>query len=93
MTRNLFLLVAAAALSCVVSCGGNHNDYDASGTFEAEEVTVSSEADGRIIELQLQIANSLLSRSEKRTVSIPWSAVQKVGPEIIIIDMDTDLLR
>lgn len=50
-------------------------------------------ADGRIIELQLQIANSLLSRSEKRTVSIPWSAVQKVGPEIIIIDMDTDLLR
>ena len=50
-------------------------------------------ANGRIIELQLQIANSLLSRSEKRTVSIPWSAVQKVGPEIIIIDMDTDLLR
>lgn len=53
MTRNLFLLVAAVALSCVVSCGGNHNDYDASGTFEAEEVTVSSEADGRIIELNV----------------------------------------
>lgn len=31
-----------------VSCNGNKNDYDASGSFEAEETIISSEASGTI---------------------------------------------
>ncbi len=36
------------------SCGNGKPYYDASGTFEATEVVVSSEASGRIIELNLK---------------------------------------
>ena len=77
MTRNLFLLVAAAALSCVVSCGGNHNDYDASGTFEAEEVTVSSEADGRIIELNVTEGSLLYAGQEYGLIDTVQLYLQK----------------
>ncbi len=48
---------------------------------------------GRIIELQLQTAGGWLSRKEKHTIAIPWSAVQKVGPEIIIVEMDGEIIR
>ena len=42
MKRFLILALCAGA----TACGGNKNGYDASGTFEATEVIVSSEANG-----------------------------------------------
>ncbi len=41
-------LVAATAV--LVSCGGNGSRYDAEGSFESTEVTVSAEATGKILE-------------------------------------------
>ncbi len=41
-------LIAAAAV--LVSCGGNGSRYDAEGSFESEEITVSAEATGKILE-------------------------------------------
>ena len=35
------------------SCGKNQNDFDATGTFEATEVMVSSEASGRILSFDI----------------------------------------
>ena len=35
------------------SCGNNQNEFDATGTFEATEVTVSSEASGKILFLDI----------------------------------------
>ena len=37
----------------LVSCGNRKNDFDATGTFEATEITVSSEASGRILSLNI----------------------------------------
>jgi HlyD family secretion protein len=37
----------------LVSCGNRKNDFDAAGTFEATEITVSSEASGRILSLDI----------------------------------------
>ena len=37
-----------------ISCGNKSNEFDATGTFEAEEVTVSSEMSGKILSLNLQ---------------------------------------
>lgn len=51
-TMKIFTALAAAIL-LFPSCGGNGNGYDASGTFEATEVVVSSEANGKIISLNL----------------------------------------
>ena len=44
----------ALAVSCIalfVSCAGGEKKFDATGTFEATEVTVSSEAAGKILSL------------------------------------------
>ena len=40
-------------VSFLLSCGKKQNDFDAMGTFEATEVTVSSEASGRILSLDV----------------------------------------
>lgn len=41
---------AILAVSCLfLSCGNRQHDFDATGTFEATEVTVSAEASGRIM--------------------------------------------
>ena len=36
------------------SCGRNSNKYDASGNFEADETIISSEATGKILQLNLE---------------------------------------
>lgn len=41
--------VLLAALLACAACTGNDNDFDATGTFEATEVTVSAETTGRIL--------------------------------------------
>ena len=45
---DLILTIAIAAVS--VSCGTNRTGYDAEGYFESTEVTVSAEANGRILD-------------------------------------------
>ena len=41
------------------ACGNTDNDFDASGTFEATEILVSSEANGKIMELNLEEGDRL----------------------------------
>ena len=41
------------------SCGNTDNDFDASGTFEATEILVSSEANGKIMELNIEEGDRL----------------------------------
>ena len=37
-----------------VSCKNNKNDFDASGTFEAVETIVSAEANGKILQFNVE---------------------------------------
>ena len=48
MKKILILLLAALTLT---ACHTDHNDYDASGIFEATEVVVSAKAQGEIMQL------------------------------------------
>ena len=48
--KRIFIIVTAFALT---ACGNSKNDFDASGTFEATEVTVSSEQNGKILCLNI----------------------------------------
>lgn len=41
------------------SCAGKKNDFDASGTFEAEEIIISSEASGRIRQFNIEEGQTL----------------------------------
>jgi HlyD family secretion protein len=47
------------AAVCLVSCGGQDKELDATGVFEATEVVVSSEASGRIMEFTIQEGSPL----------------------------------
>lgn len=49
--KTAFLL---ATTLLFVACGNNNGDYDASGIFETTEVIVSSETNGKILELNLE---------------------------------------
>lgn len=56
MRQYIYLNIIFAALSATLlftACQSNKSLYDASGTFEAEEVIVSSEGDGKIISFDI----------------------------------------
>lgn len=60
MTR---ILISGFALLALAACNGNDNDFDASGTFEADEVIVSSSANGKILWLNLEEGSVLVKDS------------------------------
>ena len=57
-TFNKIQLLLAISL-VFASCGKSKDDFDASGTFEATEVIVSSEATGRILSLNMEEGQTL----------------------------------
>lgn len=58
MIKTTPFLFAVLVLS-LSACKNNDDDYDASGTFEADEIIVSSEASGRIIQLDIDEGSQL----------------------------------
>lgn len=55
MKRTILLL----AVALVAGCSGRNGSYDASGTFEATEIIVSSEANGKIMRFDVEEGNLL----------------------------------
>ncbi len=49
MNRNATFTILAAVVFTAISCSSGKKDYDATGTFEATEVTVSAEQNGRLV--------------------------------------------
>jgi len=60
MTR---FLISASILLMLAACNGRDSDFDASGTFEADEVIVSSSANGKILWLNLEEGSVLAKDS------------------------------
>lgn len=53
--KSKFLIVAVITISTLMlSCSSGNGDFDATGTFESEEIIVSSEASGKIIKLDVE---------------------------------------
>lgn len=50
--KHLLIIIGIAAL--FASCSSNKNESDAFGTFEATEITVSSEVDGRLLDFDIE---------------------------------------
>lgn len=51
MQKKIYLVLLATTL--LVSCRDSHKDYDATGSFEGVEITVSAEAAGRVLHLDI----------------------------------------
>lgn len=58
------LLAALGATSLWTACSGGLPDYDATGTFEATEVLVSSEAQGKLLTFDVEEGDSLKAGQE-----------------------------
>src|SRR5437868_13858551 len=55
----LIKTLAAACLMLNVACNSKSGKYDASGTFEADEVVVSTMASGKILSLNVEEGSAL----------------------------------
>ncbi|MEO7308064.1 MAG: HlyD family efflux transporter periplasmic adaptor subunit [Ferruginibacter sp.] len=56
-------LVPLFFITCFASCKNGKEKYDATGTFEAEEIIVSAEATGRILQFNVEEGASLVKDS------------------------------
>jgi HlyD family secretion protein len=56
-TKRFFTIIASAALAS--ACGGNGNNFDASGIFEATEILVSAKGIGEIMRLDVHEGQSV----------------------------------
>lgn len=63
MKRSRFMLIALLAL-LYTSCSKKDGQYDASGTFEATEVMVSSEVAGRILAFDIREGQVLIANQQ-----------------------------
>ena len=81
MKRILYLF---AAVNIMVSCNGNKSTADGSGTFEAEEVIVSSELNGRILELNVKEGDTLSKGTTAAVIDASNLELQKQQVEASI---------
>lgn len=58
------ILVAIAAMAGLMSCSKSNSDYDAAGNFEATEITVSSEASGKLLVFNVEEGQTLQAGEE-----------------------------
>ncbi len=57
--KNPINFISFMVLAFLYSCSNENNNYDATGTFEAEEFIISSEANGKILELKIEEGDTL----------------------------------
>ena len=65
--KNFFLVAGIAVLA---SCSNGNSKYDASGTFESDEVIVSAEQNGQLLVFNVQEGDSL-AKELLSAISIP----------------------
>lgn len=57
--KSFKLFTTLSTLLLLLSCGNREGDYDATGSFEATEIIVSSQANGKILELNVNEGDQL----------------------------------
>jgi HlyD family secretion protein len=76
----LFRLLTTLSVSALLfSCSNGKGDYDATGSFEATEIIVSSQANGRILELGLNEGDQLEQGQEVGLIDSTQLYLQKMS--------------
>ena len=83
MKRRLQFLTAISSL-ILLSCNGEDNKFDATGTFEADEVIVSSELSGKILRFDVEEGQSFSKDSIVGIVDAENISLQKEQMEASI---------
>lgn len=72
--KKYIVIISAFVLS---SCNNSDNKYDASGTFEADEIMVVAEANGEILNLNLEEGQKLLANQQLGVIDPKSTELQK----------------
>ncbi|MBR1448312.1 MAG: HlyD family efflux transporter periplasmic adaptor subunit [Prevotella sp.] len=72
-------MILAAGLVVLAGCGNNEKEYDATGTFEATEVTVSAEQNGTLLRFDISEGDQLDSGREVGLIDTTqtWLKIQQ----------------
>ena len=73
--------IMAAGLAVLASCGNKEKEYDATGTFEATEVTVAAEQSGTLMKFEVDEGDELAFGQEVGLVDTTqvWLKIQQLG--------------
>ncbi len=82
-----FKFPALILITILAACSSNKNKFDASGTFEAEEVIVSAELSGKILSLQVEEGSTLAKDSIVGAIDAINVSLQKEQVEASIASL------
>ena len=73
--------ICAAGLAVLASCGSNEKEYDATGTFEATEVTVAAEQSGALVKFDVNEGDEIALGKEMGLIDTTqiWLKIQQAG--------------
>lgn len=73
--------IMAAGLAVLASCGSNEKEYDATGTFEATEVTVAAEQSGALMKFDVNEGDEITLGKEVGLIDTTqiWLKIQQAG--------------
>lgn len=92
--RNSISILSAAIL--LSACGNSENIYDATGTFEATEITVSAEQNGRIEYLNINEGDTIIQSAQVGlidTVQLYLKAVQIGATKLVYASQRPDISK
>ena len=74
-------IIMVAGLAVLASCGNNEMEFDATGTFEATEVTVAAEQSGALMHFDINEGDELALGKEVGLVDTTqiWLKIQQAG--------------
>ena len=75
------LIIMTAGLAVLASCGSNEKEYDATGTFEATEVTVAAEQSGALMKFDVNEGDEIALGKEMGLIDTTqiWLKIQQAG--------------
>ena len=75
------LIIMTAGLAVLASCGSNEKEYDATGTFEATEVTVAAEQNGALMKFDVNEGDEIALGKEMGLIDTTqiWLKIKQAG--------------
>ncbi|MBR5326837.1 MAG: HlyD family efflux transporter periplasmic adaptor subunit [Prevotella sp.] len=75
------LMIMAAGLAVLASCGSSEKEYDATGTFEATETTVFAEQSGALMRFDVNEGDEMVLGQEVGLIDTMqiWLKIQQLG--------------